>query len=79
MAKFPIVRACAKWRNQKLSSDEKTGQGQRYVVANSVIKKNTGIQEMDRKMRLDFGMQGNITRIGPAPAVRSTLDLEFVE
>ena len=46
------------------------------VVANSGMRK---IQEMDRKMRLDFGMQGNITRIGPAPAVRSTLDLEFVE
>jgi hypothetical protein len=34
---------------------------------------------MDRKMRLDFGMQRNITHIGAAPAVRSMLDLEFVE
>jgi len=46
------------------------------VVANSGMRK---IQEMDRKMCLDFGMQENITHIGTAPAVRSMLDLEFVE
>ena len=77
MAKFPIVRACAKWRNQKLRSEEKTGQDRdKDVVANSGMRK---IQEMDRKMCLDFGMQENITHIGTAPAVRSMLDLEFVE
>jgi hypothetical protein len=45
MEKFPIVLACMKWRNQKLSTEEKTGQGQRCVAANSGMKKkyrNTG-------------------------------------
>lgn len=52
----------------------RTKERDRDVVANRGIKK---IQEMDRKICLDFGMQGNIT--GPALAARSMLDLEFVE